>query len=110
MDVFFERYLNDGKKLDSNTKHSFELATLLIRQGGIQFTSPLNFYQAGYLASWSELFFVGSPPSPDPEDPKQSPLHPSIQHIIDAEMLAPTLPCCLDYNRCFENLAPRVAP
>lgn len=102
--TFFQRFLNDGKELDSDTEHSFELATLLIRQGGIQFTSPLNFYKAGFLASWSKLFFVGSPPSPDSDEPIQSPIHPSIAQIIEAQLKAPTLLCCVDYSRCFQSL------
>jgi hypothetical protein len=104
--IFFKRFLNDGKDLDSDTEHSFELATLLVRQGGIQFTSPLNFYQAGFLASWSKLFFVGSPPSPPyGEDLEPSPIHPSILQIISREIKSPTLPCCVDYRRCYQNLA-----
>jgi len=102
--IFFQRFLNDGKELDSDTEHSFELATLLIRQGGIQFTSPLAFYEAGFLASWSKLFFVGSPPSPDTEESIQSPIHPSISHIIASEINSPTLPCCMDYRKCFDKL------
>ena len=104
---FFERYLNDGRELDPETKHSFDLATLLTRQGGIHFTSPLLFYKAGFLATWSKLFFVGShPPLLDSEDAesRQSPLHTSIQSIIDNELPSPTLRCCVDYHRCFNDL------
>lgn len=103
--IFFKRFLNDGKDLDAETEHSFELATLLVRQGGIQFTSPLNFYQAGFLASWSKLFFVASRPSPDSGVHDQSPIHPSILRIVSREIKSPTLPCCVDFRRCYLNLA-----
>ena len=104
--VFFQRFLNNGKVLDSDTKHSFDLAMLLIRQGGIQFTSPLQFYIAGFLATWSRLFYVGTSPDKDEESDEQndSPLHASIQSIIAAELKSPSLLCCVDYKRAFDKL------
>ena len=103
--IFFQRFLNNGKELDADTKHSFDLATLLTRQGGIQFTSPLQFYIAGFLATWSRLFYVGSPTTQvDSEDSTPSPLHASILSIIEEEVETPTILCCVDYNRAFDKL------
>jgi len=116
---FFEQLYMEGKSLDSDTDESYRLATLLIRQGGINFTSPKNSYMAAFLATWARVFAAASrPPEPIEQDPDSQHLgdkraaigflsrdgnkigtpHPAVQAIIDHEMSLSSLPCVNDFN------------
>jgi hypothetical protein len=106
---YFERLFMDGESLDSETAVSYRLATLLVRQGGINFTSPKNINLAAYLATWARVLTAGKRNGNSKEPTKLNGIrasngekigehHQAVQHIIDREMLKATLTCVKDFN------------
>ena len=119
---FFERLYVDGKSLDSETSESFNLATLLPRQGGINFSSPKNSYLAAYVATWARVLAAASRPpqenansnnqtAPHPvkgffsrEGKRIGEPHPSIQKVVDEQIKQPTLRCIKDFYETVNDI------
>jgi len=111
----FETYLNNSEPLDDESRFSFQLSTLLTRQGGISFVSPQTFFIAGLVASWSRLFALAPEErsSHDDSDCQDSEnvlpeskfvLHESVMLLLKNEREHPSLRCIVDFNRAYDIL------
>ena len=103
---FFSWLFLDGKPIDNETRQSYRLSTLLICQGGINFTTPKNNCLAIYTAKWARVLAAGKR-SMEKKEPmgiraangdKIGVLPKSVQWIIDKELDNASLQCIKDFN------------
>jgi hypothetical protein len=106
---FFRDMFNGGAPLDSETKNSFELAKQLVRHGGISFTSPLKFFSACQIASWSRVLAQAPPASSSPILAQSVistiNIHPSTKDLISSQLDTPSLPCVKEFFMTYNALS-----